>query len=72
MVDRKHRIDPKDTEAANTHDGNEHGDERFSEAAKLTAENLHDTAEEIGGTKNEQSLITVSNRQLVTGNIDRE
>ena len=72
VVDRKYRIDPKGTESADTDDGNEHRDERFSEPAQLSDENFHNTAEKIRGTKNKETLIAVSDCKLITGNIDRE
>jgi hypothetical protein len=72
VVDRKYRIDPECAEAADTHDGNEHRNERFSKSAKLSDKDFHNTAEEICGTKNEKTLITVCDCKLISRNVDRK
>ena len=40
-------VDPRNTDAANTEDRNNHRDKRRTHTAKRTRRNLHKTAEEV-------------------------
>ena len=65
----ENHIDPANPDAADTQNGNDHGDEGLAKAPQCTGGNIHQTTEEVGQANEAETEHTVANGFLGIGDV---